>query len=97
MKSILGYLALALAIIFLIGGCTAGVGSIRSDKPALHLARNLGFSHVRDAGRSIWLVELQGCGRDDIVIIHVAGVNPRGQHVTLDVCEGLLKGATARG
>jgi hypothetical protein len=88
------FFALFFAVAVLLeGGCGASI----SPNDSRHLLEKEGFTNVKQVDRHVFFVSLQGCGQQDAVRFDFEATNPLGKRVRINVCDGVMKGATVRG
>lgn len=94
-----GWFALIfIALVLFFGAIFGGCGYLANEDTARSLVERQGFSDVRYEGRAVFFITLRGCSDDDVALFHYRAVNPTGQTVDVDVCQGFpFKGATIRG
>lgn len=76
---------------------TLACGALVHPSASTRLLVNEGFTHVRLQEKHIWFIQLRGCSDEDSARFDYTAVNPRGQNVRIQVCDGVIKGATVRG
>jgi hypothetical protein len=96
--------ALWAPIVLLFGGAilffvliTLALGALVHPSASTRLLVNEGFTNVRLQEKHIWFVQLRGCSDEDSARFDYTAINPRGQNVRIQVCDGVIKGATVRG
>ena len=88
-------------VVLLVGACIlivsllmAGCGALIGDESGKRLLEKQGFEDVRTVDKDVWFV--WSCGQDDLVLFTYEAKNVRGDTVEVQVCDGILKGATIR-
>ena len=92
--------ALTLIFVFVVIALGANylLGHAASQSNAENALRVQGFDHIHLTARHRFLVEFQGCGKEDVAKFDFTAQNARGITVHVSVCEGWpFKGATVRG
>jgi hypothetical protein len=91
------WFAIIAAVLLLAFGGNYLVGGLPSQSNAETALTNQGFEGVRLIKRHRFLVEFQGCGKEDVAKFDFEATNVRGRRVTVSACEGWpFKGATVR-
>lgn len=89
-----GIILFMVAALLVIG---FGLGALVSSDASRHLLENQGFTSIQLEQKHIFVVELRGCSDEDNARFDYSAINPRGKRVNVQVCDGIIKGATIRG
>jgi hypothetical protein len=71
-------------------------GLLVSDDVPVNTMKALGFTEIAVESKSIFLVSLLGCDKNDQVIFYASGKNSNKERVNVIICAGLFKGGTLR-
>jgi len=92
----LSNILIGLVVLVVLGFAFGGCGALTSQDKAINAAKDAGYIDIKVEHKSIFFVELLGCGKEDNARFTVSGINPRGERREFYVCAGVLKGGTIR-
>jgi len=85
-----------LGILVIQGGCAKLTEENYDSDDARKFLEQSGYTDIEHVDTDVFMITFRGCGRDDAIKYEFEATGPTGIPAEVDVCKGMLKGATIR-